>query len=673
MNTFSAARPLANSAGTPAAARELFDTGRLPEAERAFRDELRREPTSFSILHGLASLLASQRRYTEAVSYFRAAVVALPGQPQAHVDLAQALRGLGLNEEAALHFDRAAALAPADRHIELLARLQRATLFEEQGNVEQALSCYEAAVRHHPASADAWAGLGMVQLNFVGAAAAEESLRRALQIDPDRPLVIEKFGQVLQDQRLYEDAAIVFERLMQRWPDMPCVPGRLLHCKMLIADWLAADELQAHIEAGLAAGKLTAEPFGLQGYCASPELLMQGARLFAAASYPDSSVHLRRAKIGRGPKIRVGYVSGEFRNQATSVLLTELLEKHDGSRFDVFAFDNGWADDSTLRQRIEAATQVVPIRELDNLQAAGAVRKHGIDILVNLNGYFGRMRTNLFSLRPAPIQVNYLGFPGTMGAPYMDYIIADPVVIPAESQHCYAEKVVTLPDSYQPNDSKRRVTEGVTRSDAGLPADAFVFCCMNNVYKITPVVFDVWMRILLRAPGSVLLLYSDVRETRDNLRHEARNRGIDPARILFGEPWATDAHLARLRLCDLFLDTWPYNAHTTGSDALWAGLPLLTCSGRSFPSRVGASLLRAVGLPDLVTDSLAEYEALALRLASEPATLAAVRRRLATQLSTAALYDTPRYTRHLEAAYTKMVERARAGLTPEAIDVQPLT
>ncbi len=656
-----------------AAAHGLQQAGQVVDAERAYRDALKLAPSHHLALHGLGSLLTMQKRYPEAVHSLRAAITAVPGQPHAHVELAQALRGLGLNEEAATHFDSAAQLSPGDRQIDLMARLHRATLFDEQGNNEQALACFEAAVRQHPDSADAWAGLGMVQLHFVGPEAAGQSFQRALQIDPDRPAVIEKFALVLQEQRLYEDAAIAFERLMQRWPDHPLTAGRLLHCKLLTADWLALDELQAHVESGLAAGALTSEPFGLQGYCASPALLMQGTQAYAATYFPDQSSQLRAARIGRGPKIRVGYLAGEFRNQATSVLLTEVLELHDRSRFEVFAFDNGWSDGSTLRRRIEAATSVVPIRSLDNLNAANAIRERGIDILVNLNGYFGHKRTHVFALRPAPIQVNYLGFPGTIGAPYIDYIIADPVVIPPSDQRFYAEKVVYLPDCYQPNDSQRRVADVPQgRAAAGLPADAFVFCCMNNVYKIMPAVFDVWMRLLQRVPGSVLLLYSDVPEAQVNLRYEARARGVDPARIVFGAPWGHERHLARLRMCDLFLDTWPYNAHTTGSDALWAGLPVLTCAGPSFPSRVGASLLRAVGLPELVTESFADYEALAYRLATEPALLANLRERLAANLPTAPLYDTPRYTRHLEAAYEQMVARARSGLPAHSISIDAM-
>jgi len=270
--------------------------------------------------------------------------------------------------------------------------------------------------------------------------------------------------------------------------------------------------------------------------------------------------------------------------------------------------------------------------------------------------------------------VNYLGFPGTIGAPCIDYIVADSTVIPPAEQAHYVEQVVYLPHSYQPNDSTRAVAlQPALRAEAGLPEDAFVFCCLNNAYKILPPVFDVWMRLLRQVPGSVLLLYGDKPELQANLRFEAEQRGVQAQRILFAPPWRNDMHLRRLQLCDLFLDTWPYNAHTTGSDALWAGLPLLTCNGRSFPSRVGASLLQAVGLPELITHDLPSYEALALRLATEPGLLTGLRVRLRAQARSSPLYATARYTLNLEAAYLQMVARARAGLAPEgfAVPAQP--
>lgn len=653
-----------------ATARQLHDSRSWTAEEAGCRAALVREPGDARSLHRLGQIALNQRQAAEAVAWLRAADAARPGQADIQSDLAHALRQAGLHEDAARQFDLAARLSPDDAGLQLKARLQRGVMHDEAGRAQQALECYLDAVRHHPESADAWAALGMVQLHLWGAEAATTSFQRALQIDSGRLDVMEKFGDVLQEQRRFEDASLVFERLLQLQPDRPLTAGRLMHAKMLGADWTALERLQQRIEVALAAGEPAAEPFGLQGWCAEPELLHKAAQQHSARLHSDRSALLPPARLGTGPKIRIGYVSGEFRNQATSVLLTEVLELHDRSQFEVVCFDNGWKDVSALRQRIEACAPIVPIRQLEHLDAAAAVREHGIDILVDLNGHFGLARHQLFALRPAPIQVNYLGFPGTIGAPYIDYLIADEIVIPPADHRHYTEQVVTLPDSYQPNDRQRRVAdEPSQRAQVGLPEGAFVFCCMNNVYKITPAIFDIWMRLLDRVPGSVLMLYSQAPEAQANLRREAQARGIAGARVVFGEPLAHDRHLARLRLCDLFLDTWPYNAHTTGSDALWAGLPVLTCTGRTFPSRVGASLLHAVGLPELVTDSLADYEALALRLAAEPQTLRALRDRLSRQLPTSSLYDTPRYTRHLEAAYSRMVERARAGLAPAAFAV----
>ncbi|MES2099765.1 MAG: tetratricopeptide repeat protein [Pseudomonadota bacterium] len=665
MTTSAAPSPPTGALDPLRAAQRLHDARPWSDAEAGFRALLARQPGRLDAMRGLGSLAAEQERGDESVHWFRAAVAAQPDHAQAHADLARALRRQGLNAEAGTHFERAAALDPGDAQLQLMARLHRATTLDEQGRADEALAGFQDAVQHHPDAADAWAALGVMQRHLDRPEAAGASFQRALQIDPTRLDVIELFGQTLQDQRHFEDASLVFERLLQLQPDRPLVAGRLMHTKMLGADWTALDHLQQRIEAAVSAGHLAAEPFGLQGYCASPELLLRAARNYATAYLPDRSASLPKARIGHGPKIRVGYVAGEFRNQATSVLLTEVLELHDRAGFEIVAFDNGWGDCSSLRRRIEAATEIVPIRRLANAAAVAAVRERGIDILVNLNGYFGRARHHLFAARPTAIQVNYLGFPGTTGMPYIDYLIADEVVVPPADRHHYTEQVVYLPDAYQPNDRQRRVgTEPHRRAQVGLPEHGFVFCCMNNVYKITPAVFDIWMRLLQRVPGSVLMLYSEAPEAQDNLRREAAARGVEASRIVFGGPLGNEQHLARLRLADLFLDSWPYNAHTTGSDALWAGLPVLTCTGPTFPSRVGASLLHAVGLPELVTESFEAYETLAYRLATEPGLLAGLRERLATNLRTAPLYDTPRYTRHLEAAYRQMVQRARDGLPP---------
>jgi len=351
-----------------------------------------------------------------------------------------------------------------------------------------------------------------------------------------------------------------------------------------------------------------------------------------------------------------------------------LFEVHDRNRFELFAFDNGFDDASPLRKRVEKSFEsFTDISRSSDLDAAKLIRDHRIDVLINLNGYSGLPRNGVFAHRPCPVQVNYLGFPGTIGADYMDYIVADKHLIPGDEQRHYSEKVVYLPDSYQVNDSRRGISGRTpARAEAGLPEAGFVFCCFNNNHKLTPDIFDLWMRLLDKVAGSALWLLEDNPAAARNLRREAERRGVAPERLVFAPRMELDAHLARHRLADLFLDTLPYNAHTTGSDALWAGLPVLTCMGKAFPGRVAASLLHAAGLPELVTHTLEEYEALALRLATNPPLLAGIKTKLARNRATYPLFDTDRFRRHIEAAYVTMWERVQRGEPPGNFAVQPM-
>jgi protein O-GlcNAc transferase len=367
-------------------------------------------------------------------------------------------------------------------------------------------------------------------------------------------------------------------------------------------------------------------------------------------------------------RIRIGYVCGEFRAQATMYLAAGLFEQHDRSRFEIIAFDNGRDDGSKMRARVTAAfDKFIVIAGLSDADAADRIRAEEVDILVNLNGYFGSMRMGVFALLPAPIQVNYLGFPGTLGADYMDYILADGMVIPDGEERFYAEKVVRLPGSYQINDSKRAEIGATTRAEHGLPENSFVFCHFNYGYKILPDHFTLWLRLLKQAPGSVLWLLSGDPLLTQNLKAEAGRQGVDPQRLVFAPPLPLDAHITRMALGDLFLDSLPYNAHTTASDALWAGLPLLTCRGTAFAGRVAASLLYAMGLPELVTENLADYERLALTLAREPALLQVYRDRLWENRRSAPVFDTIRMTRQIEAAYDAMM--GRRGEAPQGFAV----
>jgi predicted O-linked N-acetylglucosamine transferase (SPINDLY family) len=351
--------------------------------------------------------------------------------------------------------------------------------------------------------------------------------------------------------------------------------------------------------------------------------------------------------------------------------MTRAWELHDKSKFEIFAFDNGPDDGSEYRQRIKKAfASILDISKISDFEAVELIQENEIDILVNLNGFFGNQRQGIFSYKPAPIQVNYLGFPGTIGIGYMDYIIADKVVIPEDSKKHYVEKIVYLPNSYQANDDLRKVSnKQFSRAQFGLPRDAFVFACFNNTYKITPAMFDSWMRILSLTRDSVLWLLADNLIARDNLIKEAVIRGIESSRLVFANRLPNSEHLARHNLADLFLDTLPYNAHTTCSDSLWAGLPVLTLMGHTFPGRVSASLLSALGLPELITKTQNEYETLAIELAKNPHKLAEIKFKLANNRLTFPLFGTPLFIKNLETVYMKMHERYLEGSPPECINI----
>lgn len=549
----------------------------------------------------------------------------------------------------------------------------------DQGNaelraqaLESAVESFSKAIATDPAYWPALLGLGVAWRLLGRDGEAVGAFERVLQVEPGHRFALSSLAESLMSLRRYDSAAAIFAQLLAIDPGSRHGPGLLLYARLLSGDWRDVEELIERCRMGEDRGEEVAEPFSLQAVSVSPEHLQRCARRYAQRYYPPRAAGIARPPALRS-KVRIGYVSGEFFHHATAILLTRVLELHNKARFEIFAFDNGPDDGSELRQRIASSVDsLVDIRSLTDEQALTAVQQCSIDILVNLNGYFGRRRQEIFSWRPAPLQVNYLGFPGTLGAPYMDYLIADRIVIPTEHLPFYDEKVVWMPETYQPNDQRRPIADrSFQRIDLALPEAAFVFCCFNNTYKILPAMFDVWMRVLERVPGSVLWLLAATETTRANLRGEAARRKVDPSRLVFGATMQSADHLARLRAADLFLDTLPYNAHTTGSDALWAGLPVLTCKGSTFPGRVGASLLEAIGLPELVVESLADYEERAVHLANHPSELAAIRAKLNQHRLTTPLFDSERYTRHLERAYESMIARLRAGLPPDHIVVTP--
>ena len=648
----------------------LRELKRYEEALASLDKALAIEPGSVEALNNRGNTLRDLQRHEEALASFDRALTISPNHSVVHNNRGHALQELKKFEGAVASYDKALAINPefAD------ALLGRGNALQALKRYQEAIASYDKALTIKPDLGDALFGRGnaLQHLGRLGEALA--SYDRVLALEPDHPDALNNRGNALLKLKRPDEAARSFAKLLELAPDYGFAKGGLLHAKMLGCDWEGLTGLAESIENDIRAGRKSAEPFGHQAISRSAPALKRCAEIFAAEKFPPAATSLWNGERYRNGRIRLGYLSGEFYQQATSILMAELFERHDRKRIELIAFDNGRDDASAIRGRIrQAFDEMVDITGMGDQEAAVAINRRNIDILVNLNGYFGRGRQGVFSLRPCPVQVNYLGFPGTLGAGYIDYIIADRQVIPPEQEACYTEKVVYLPDTYQVNDTRRRIADRVpTRAEAGLPESGFVFCCFNNNYKITPDIFDIWARLLNQVPGSVLWLLEDNAAASRNLRREAAARGAASERLVFARMIPHEEHLARHPLADLFLDTLPYNAHTTGSDALWAGLPLLTCQGTTFPGRVAASLLNAIGLNELITHTLVEYEALALELATNRERLAGIRSRLAENRATYPLFDTDRFRRHIEAAYTTMWERQQRGEPPESFAVAPI-
>ncbi|UCV27969.1 O-linked N-acetylglucosamine transferase, SPINDLY family protein [Ferribacterium limneticum] len=609
---------------------ELGKLGAQAEAEQCLNRALALAPGHALALSNKANLLQQQQRFGEAEKCLQQAIAQRPG-------FTPLLSNLG-------------------------AVLNRQTRFAEAEGV------LRQAVAHSPEQAEAWNNLANALAGQRKFGEAESAFQQAIAIAPDLQEAYANLGDIFREMRRYPEAYEIYSSLFKLNPRFDFLKGRLLYSQMQCCDWRQFEELRHSINQDVRKGRKVADPFGYQALAELPQDLRQCAETYALECFPPRAKNIQTANWPRHERIRVGYVSGEFHTQATAILMAGLYEQHDKSRFAIIAFDNGRSDGSALRGRLENAfDEIINISLLNDDEAAAAISAREIDILVNLNGYFGKGRQGVFARRPSPVQVNYLGFPGTLGAGYMDYLIADRHVIPEKETSAYVEKIVWLPDCYQANDSTRPRpgTTDTTRTAAGFPESGFVYCCFNNSYKITPHRFALWMAILQQVPGSVLWLLEDNATASTNLRSEACKHGIAAERLVFAPRVHQDEHLARHQLADLFIDSLPYNAHTTAADALWSGLPVLTQTGSTFPGRVASSLLQAIGLPELITHDDASYVALAVELANNPARLAAIRKTLAEQHDKAPLFDTRRFTHHIETAYATMYQRQQAGLPPE--------
>jgi len=575
------------------------------------------------------------------------------------------LNAMQCNFESALRsFDEALDISPDD--VDVLTNYANAQ--HELRRYDEAIISYDKALSRQPDFAQAWMNKGVALHELKRYDEALTHLNMALSLSLGYHEAWAQKGILLNTLKQHSQSAKCFLRALELCPEDSYLLGKSQHQMMLVCDWKNYANITNEIFNRIQQKRKCAEPFGLQGIATSEELLKECAEIYSNDVFPTQGNLVGKLKYTHN-KIRIGYVCGEFREQATSILMTRIWELHDKSQFEIFAFDSGFGDNSEYRTRIETVfTEIHDISRLSDLEAAKLIRSKEIDILVNLNGYFGHVRQGIFSYKPAPIQVNYLGFPGTIGAPYMDYIIADHIVLPLESTEYYVEKIVYLPNSYQANDDRRMISQKIfSRIEFGLPENGFVFVCFNNNYKITPSTFDLWSRILEKVEKSVLWLLADNPIAKENLIKEADARGVDSSRLVFAERLPISEHLARHKLADLCIDTLPYNAHTTCSDALWAGLPVLTLMGSTFPGRVSASLLNAVGLSELITHTEDDYLTLAVELATNHEKLKTIRARLAFNLSEIPLFNSSLFTKNLEAAYLKMHERDMEDLQPDHI------
>ena len=642
---------------------DLFRAGRLAEAAAVCERVIGDNPTSIEAWHLLGAARLSLGQTQDALIALDRALGLDPVRAGVLSARAAALVALGRDDEALSACDAALA-RDTDNPVVFNAK---GVALRRLGRPDKALEAYQEALILSPGFPDALCNLG-VALSDLGrfdqALAAHD---RAIQTVPRDPRALANRAALLSVLGRSAEAALDLEAVVVLDPRYPRALGDLLHARRQTCGWRDDQLLRVQVRAEIEAGRPAISPFAALSVFDDPGVHKACAKLAAPPPGPEPTWPERPA----GDRIRIAYLSADLHDHATARLMAGLLEAHDRARFEIIALSYGPDLGGPLRDRLNAAfDRRIDVRRMSDAAVAALARTMGVDIALDLKGYTQDGRPGILAHRAAPVQVSWLGYPGTLAASYADYVIADPVVLPPGAERDYAEAVARLP-LYQPNDALDPVHDAPNRAAAGLPRDAFVFCCLNNPGKITPETFAVWIDILRAAPAGVLWLYEGAPGVAANLRAEAAKAGIDPGRLVFAAPASHADHLTRHALAGLMLDTWPYGAHTTASDALRMGVPLLTLPGKSFASRVGASLLTALSLPELIASDAAAYVAAATRLAGDRLALAAIKARLDKALNTSAVFAPAAFARCLEAAFEVMHARRMAGQAPASFTVDP--
>lgn len=679
----------------------LHHLGQVDAAIASYNRAMALAPDFAEAYNSRGIALHDLRQLDAALASYDRAIAIIPGYAEAYYNRGITLRELNRLAPALASFDRAIAIAPEyaeaynnrgvtlqqlkefasaladyDRAISIKpdyaeAYYNRGIALQELKQFAAAITSFDRAIALEPEDAEAHNNRGTALQELKQFNAALASYDKAITLKPDYAEAHYNRGVALQELKQHQAAIASYDKALAINSDYDFLHGMRFHTKMHICDWSGAKAQLAELIEKIQGNDKASPPFPVLSLTTSLPVQRKAAETYVREKCPANFDLGEIPKRPKGAKIRIGYFSMDFRNHPVSFLTAGLFETHDRNSFEVVAFSFGPETPDEMRQRLEGAfDKFIEVRDKSDQAIAEMARRMEIDIAIDLAGFTADSRTGIFSYRAAPIQVNFLGYPGTMGADYMDYLLADQQAIPEEARVHYSEKIAYLP-SFQPNDRKRQIADKVfSREELGLPPSGFVFCCFNYNYKITPNTLDGWMRILKRVADSVLWLYEDNPTAANNLRKEAAQRGMDVERLVFAKRLPTPEYLARYRCADLFLDTLPFNAGTTASDALWAGLPVLTCPGEAFASRMATSLLTAIDMPELIAATQEDYENLAVELASNPERLMAIKQKLERNRLTTPLFDTELFTRHLEDAFTQMHERYQAALPPDHIYVE---
>lgn len=643
----------------------LRELKRDAEAISSYDCMLAIKPDHTEALNNRGELLRELHRWNESLQSFDLALKHDINNYQAFNNRGNLLSDLGHDQAALASFDGALAIRPD--YVDAL--INRGNVLRKLKRHQEALDSYAAVIHCQPDCIEALNNLGIVLGEMGRKPEAMEQFDRALKVDPKFTDALVNRASLLCELFRHDDALVDYDCALKSNSKYAFLNGRWLHTKLTVCDWTDLPVQIDTLATQIMDSQNASPPFPVLAISGSRTLQKKSAEIWVAQNYPprtnlpDPTIRAEHAKI------RIAYLSADFHNHATAYLMAGLFEQHDRSKFELIALSFGSSVQDEMRKRVAASfDQFIDVANMPDVDVAMLARNLEIDIAVDLKGFTQNCRPGIFSMRAAPLQVSYLGYPGTMGASYIDYLIADPILIPVSHQADYTEKIAYLPNCYQANDRHRLIAEqSLSRAAFGLPETGFVFCCFNNNYKITPATFDQWMRILLKVSASVLWLMEDNSAAAENLRKQAKIRGVCTSRLVFAKRLPHPQHLARHRLAGLFLDTLPYNAHTTASDALWAGLPVLTCIGETFAGRVAASLLNAIGLPELVVTSPDAYEKLAIELATNPTKLHLLQAKLAANQLTTPLFDTGQFSADLEAIYTRIYARHRSGIPPDHV------